>query len=87
MAALFADGRIVDLILALVVAEALALAVYHRVTGRGIPILDLLANLAAGACLMLALRAALVGAAPGWIALALIAALVAHGADLFRRWI
>ncbi|MEZ5788361.1 MAG: hypothetical protein R3D62_18210 [Xanthobacteraceae bacterium] len=47
------------MILLLVLAEAVAFAAYHRVTGRGIPFRDLIANLAAGACLLLALRAAL----------------------------
>ena len=68
MSQLFVGGRIVDLILGLMVVEALALIVYHRWTGRGIAPPDLLGNLLAGLCLLLALRAALVGATWGWIA-------------------
>ena len=64
---LFASGRIVDLILALVALEALGLLAYHRRTGRGPAPADALSNLLSGACLMLALRGALVGAWWGWV--------------------
>ena len=86
MSHLFTTGRIVDLIVALTVVEWLALAAYHRSTGRGIAPLDLLGNLLAGAFLLLALRGALLGAGWGWIGLALAAALIAHLSDLGRRW-
>jgi hypothetical protein len=42
-------------------------------------------NLAAGACLLLALRAALTQAGWPWVALFLTAALVAHIGDFRRR--
>ncbi|MEH3061342.1 MAG: hypothetical protein PGN33_00760 [Methylobacterium radiotolerans] len=79
----FASGRIVDGILLLVALEALALAWLARRGGPPLP--SLLANLASGAALMLALRAALVGA--GWVAVAgwMLAGLVAHLADLGLR--
>lgn len=83
---LFGSGRIVDLILALVAVEALALTAYHRVTSRGVAGLDLLANLASGICLLLALRAALTGQSWIWVALALSASLLGHLLDLSRRW-
>lgn len=86
MSHLFTTGRIVDLIVALTVVEWLALAAYHRSTGRGIAALDLLGNLLAGVFLLLALRGALLGAGWGWIGLALAAALIAHLSDLGRRW-
>lgn len=86
MSHLFTTGRIVDLIVALTVVEWLALAAYHRSTGRGIAPLDLLGNLLAGVFLLLALRGALLGAGWGWIGLALTAALIAHLSDLGRRW-
>ncbi|ACA18090.1 conserved hypothetical protein [Methylobacterium sp. 4-46] len=83
MSDLFGSGRIVDLVLALVALEAVALTAWRRRAGRpGLP--GLLVNLASGACLMLALRAALVGAAWTWIALALAGAGIAHALDL--RW-
>jgi hypothetical protein len=86
MSALFASGRIVDLILGLVVLEAALLAGWHARTGRGIPPAALAGTLGAGAGLLLALRAALVGAWWGWVAAALLAALLAHALDLLGRW-
>jgi hypothetical protein len=50
--ALFAGGRVIDLILALMAVEAVALAVFHYMTGRGIAPVRLLPNLLAGAFLM-----------------------------------
>lgn len=47
---------------------------------------DLLTTLAAGAALMLAVRLALAGAGPAWLALCLLASLAAHVFDLRRRW-
>ncbi len=81
-----ASGRAIDVILALMALEAVALYAYGRRTGRGIAAPDVLINLAAGASLMLAVRAALTDAGPGWIAVCLIASLAAHAADLKRRW-
>ena len=84
LAAAFASGRIVDGILLLVAAEALILAWLAR--RGGLPLPALLVNLASGAALMLALRAALVGA--GWLAVAgwMLAGLVAHLSDLGLRF-
>ncbi|MHB2207349.1 hypothetical protein [Methylobacterium sp. CM6257] len=84
MDGLFASGRIVDGILLLVAGEALLLAWLSRQGGPPLP--ALLANLASGAALMLALRAALAGA--GWAAIAgwLLAGLIAHLADLGLRF-
>jgi hypothetical protein len=80
------SGRLLDAILLLIVLEAVVLGWWHSRTGRGIAPLDLCLNLAAGALLLLALRAALsagvAAAAAPWLA----AALVAHVADLARRW-
>lgn len=86
MSELFDSGRIVDLIVALLIVEAALLLGWRRITGRGPAATDLLANLLAGLFLLLALRAALVHAGWGWIAVCLGAALVAHVADVARRW-
>lgn len=86
MGAWFASGRIVDLVIGFVVVEAIALAAYRRATGKGIAGVDLVPNLVAGLLLMFALRLALVAAWWGWIALCLLLAGLAHGADLRRRW-
>lgn len=86
MAELFASGRLVDLILILVVVEALALILYWHRARRGITPLDLLPNLCAGAFLLLALRATLAGS--GWMTASGCLALagLAHLIDLYRRW-
>ncbi|MDQ0327381.1 putative membrane protein [Rhodopseudomonas julia] len=86
MAGLIESGRVADFILLLVVVEAIGLVYFYRRTGHGVRPLDLLINLAAGATLILALRAALVDA--GWQAVAFFLALagLAHLGDLVRRW-
>ena len=83
---LIASGRIVDLILGLVVVQFVAIVLYRRTTGRGPAPADIAFTLLAGAGLLLALRAALTDA--GWMSIAayLVLALVAHLADLARRW-
>jgi len=81
-----ASGRVIDLILVGVMVEAIALISYRWKTGRGIASQDLIANLLAGVCLMLALRGALAGAGWQWIALCLSGSLLAHLTDLWRRW-
>ena len=86
MAELVASGRIVDLIIGLMVVEGLVLAIHHRRTGRGIGAVELAVSLLAGAFLLLSLRAALTGAAWPTIAMWLTGALVAHLADVARRW-
>ena len=82
MDALFASGRIVDLILLGVLAEAVLLFVLTRSLARFAP---LAATLASGAALMLALRAALTGSSWPIVAAWMLAGLVAHGADLVLR--
>ena len=62
------------------------IAAWHRRSGLGIAPRDLLPNLLAGAFLVLALGLALAAAWWGWIALSLLGALLAHLADLRRRW-
>ena len=86
MAELFANGRLVDLILLVVLLEAAALLLLWRYFRRGVAPLDLLPNLCAGAFLLLALRATLEGL--GWMAASgcLAAAGLAHLVDLACRW-
>ena len=75
-----------DAIVVLMALEAVALLAVRRLLDRGPPALAILASLAAGLFLLLALRAALTGA--GWpvMAGALAAALFAHLLDLKLRW-
>jgi hypothetical protein len=86
MAELFARGSLVDLILVVVVLEAVALLLYWHRARRGIAPFDLVPNLCAGAFLLLALRATLAGS--GWMMASgcLAAAGLAHLVDIYRRW-
>jgi hypothetical protein len=86
IADLVESGRIVDLILFLVALQFAALWLYRRTTGRGPAPADLAPNILAGVALLLALRAALVGAGWFWVAFFLAAGLAAHLVDLARRW-
>lgn len=85
MEALFASGRIVELILGLVVIEGIVLVALRARTGRGPALIPLTCNLAAGAGLMLALRASLVGAAWTGIAGWMLVALAAHVGEMAWR--
>jgi hypothetical protein len=77
---------LVDTVIALTVAEGLALWIFWRRTGRGVAPRDYACNLVSGLCLMLALRCALGAAAP-WTVLAwLSAAGLAHATDIASRW-
>lgn len=86
MAELYASGHVVDLILLLLGLETLALFVLWRRRVRGLPPSALIINLASGGGLLLALRAALTGAAWYWVGLFLTVALLAHLFDLRLRW-
>lgn len=77
---LFAGGHAADIILAVMLAEALWL-----VGRRGWPIADALTLLLPGALLLLALRAALTQMDWHWIALPLMLSFPVHLADVARR--
>ncbi|MAF62356.1 hypothetical protein [Blastomonas sp. CCH5-A3] len=77
--ALFASGHVVDLVLAVLAAEFVWLVL------RGNRALDVGLGLSAAVLMMLALRAALTGAAWQWIALPLVLSFPLHLADLVRR--
>jgi uncharacterized membrane protein YjjP (DUF1212 family) len=84
MEALFSNGRIVDIVIAFMVLEAIALLIANR-WGSRFGHLDIVLLLVPGLFLLLAMRAALSG--DGWQTMAvwLFAALIAHLADLARR--
>jgi len=79
LAPFFASGHAADLVLSVLVLEALLLL------RAGRPAIDVALLLLPGACMMLSLRAALVGASWPWIALPLAASFPVHLADLVRR--
>lgn len=80
------------LILAVLALEALVLSRVARRRRRSAPgqpappLRGTLANLAAGACLILAMLATALAAPWGWIAACLTGAFVAHLVDLAERW-
>ncbi len=80
LAGFFRSGHAVDLVLAVILVEFAVLSVRRRG-----PMLDRVLALAPGACLLLALRAALTGAGWPWVALALAASFPFHLADVVRR--
>jgi len=82
---LFRSGHIADVVIAVMVLEALVLAVAARARSRIWSLSAMLAGLLPGLFLVLALRAALVQASPLWIAAALSAALVTHLLDMHLR--
>jgi hypothetical protein len=86
MTALVESGQIADLILIVVALEGLGLLVLWILRARGVPPGGLVANLMAGAALLLALRASLSGAGALWIAGWLALAGLAHLVDLRLRW-
>ena len=82
----FESGHVAHLILVVMVIEGFALILLHRKTKRGMRTSRIIMSLAAGAALVLALRAALTGAGWQWMALALSVAFVVHLVDLYWRW-
>ncbi|MBS0393386.1 MAG: hypothetical protein JSR54_02110, partial [Proteobacteria bacterium] len=56
-----ASAGLVDAILAMMLIEAATLGVFHRLTGRGIPLREIAPAILAGALLLLALRSSLTG--------------------------
>ncbi len=87
MTAWFASGWVIDWILAATVAEAGLLLVGWRMFRRGVPPGACLPNLAAGFCLLLAMRLALGGAWWGYVSAALLGGLGCHLIDLRGRWV
>jgi hypothetical protein len=76
---------VVDIAIGFIVLETACLWAFHRVTGRGLVVQDVLFTILSGLSLMLALRCALTpGLWPG-MALFLITAGLAHGADMRAR--
>ena len=85
MQALFDSGRIADLVLAILVIEALVILFHHRLTGRGPSLGRVLPFMLAGGCLLLAWRTAAAGLPWPLPAAFLAAAGCAHLVDLLRR--
>jgi len=85
MEQLFADGSIVDLIISFMALETVVLLGYRKISGTGLRAFDVLGLMLPGFFLLVALKEALIGS-PWWlIAAFLLASLVAHLGDLWRR--
>ena len=82
---LFTSGLAADVILLVMLLELVALTIFYQRTGRGIPPLDLLFSLGAGAGLVLAFRGALVGVNVAWIGAAMLLSFAMHIIDQIRR--
>ncbi len=85
MGEMFSSGRVVDLILLIIAVEFAVLSWRDRRRDLPAAMLGLFVSLAPGACLLLALRAALTCASWLWVAGWLILSLPLHIADLIRR--
>lgn len=85
IAELFSTALIADIILAFMVLEAIVLVLYNRKTNRGFAPASVFWMLLPGSCLVLALRAVLVGASWQWVALAVSVSLIAHLCYLRQR--
>jgi hypothetical protein len=77
---------LIDIVIAVTLLEVLVLALLHRRNRGGLAPGDFLPSLAAGLCLMFALRAGLTSAGWGWVAAGLTLSGLAHAVDLRRRW-
>ena len=84
MSGFFASGHVVDMILAIMLAEA-AWLMTRRGEGKRLGVLEALYAFGPGLFILLALRAALTGMDWPWIALALSASFPLHLLDLARR--
>jgi multisubunit Na+/H+ antiporter MnhB subunit len=79
-------GGLIDTIITITLLEITALLLYHHQTKRGLKPRDYLLNVASGLCLMLALRCALSGSSWYFISAFLMAAGLAHVADIVMRF-
>ncbi len=82
----FGIAQIINAVIVFTLLECVALAVYHRSTGRGVALRDFFANMVSGLCLMLALRCLASDAGTASVALFLLAAGAAHAVDILMRW-
>lgn len=85
MEAFVSSGRVVDLILVVMALEFAALVTQPGRKSRREAAIDAALGLAPGACLLLALKAALTDSGWPWVAFWIAASFPLHLADLRRR--
>ena len=86
MQAFFDSGNVFSMIIAMTILEAVLLLALYGSSRQGIRPLYLIPNLAAGICLMMALRAAVLDQPWTGIAIWLVSALIAHVIEVAARW-
>ena len=86
MTEFLAGSALFDLVLAVLVLEAVLLLAWRGISGRGVPAADLLPPVLSGLFLLLAFRIWIGEGAWPLVGLSLLAALAAHLLDLRRRW-
>ena len=86
MTASFDLAPLIDLVIAITLVEFAAIVLHHRITGGGVAPRDFALNMLSGLCLMLALRSLAHDAGTAWVGGFLLAAGIAHGSDIWRRW-
>jgi hypothetical protein len=86
ISSLFTSALIADIVIAVMVIEALVLVAGARIRSNGPRAMLIIVALLPGLFLALALRAALVQAQWVWLALALLGALVTHLIDMRLRY-
>ena len=82
---LFVSGLAIDVALAMIALEFLVLCLFGKSGTLGTRAFTLILALGPGACLMLALRAALTQSSLVWVAMFLALSLPLHLTDLARR--
>jgi hypothetical protein len=90
MAGFLRSPHLIDLVVALTVLEGAFLIVVGRrrqLGSRSQTVIAIVLMMLPGVCLLLAIRAALAGAPWPWVPAALVAALLAHLADVRQRWL
>jgi hypothetical protein len=78
--------NLINITIIVMVSEGVALTLWRRRTGRGLPVAAIWRMLLPGLCLMAVSWAVSVGEPWPFVPLALTAALIAHLADLRGRW-
>lgn len=86
MIAFLSGVHVVDLILAIVAVEAVAITAFWHKTGRGVAPSQLLPNLLAGTALLVALRLVISGFSWPFYTACLALAGIANVIDLRQRW-
>jgi hypothetical protein len=86
MQQLIESGRIADVILAIIMLELVGLLVLRHMLKRGPKLLDVIGTLLSGVFLIAALRSGITGAHWTITASFLLAALLSHVFDIWRRW-